>query len=245
MKRVLAALLLVAVVGCRPEAERRKPDVLTYGPLPDPAKLKTQEQRDAEAERMMVAGSEAREAGLANEASRYLRAGLELDPDGEMLWLQMCILRYDVDEPAAAEEACTKAIAGAEDPKNPNYDSVLNRGLARVLLGKLDEAEADFQWNKRMQPRNAEAYYDESWVWAARGNLDKVLENVKIAGEYDPYYRNIEVVGSDRPYDRFRGEPRWEEFLSTLDPGPPPEEKMSTLLQQEGISGVPQGTSGP
>jgi ribosomal protein S16 len=90
-----------------------------------------------------------------------------------------------------------------------------------------------------MQPDNAEAYYDESWVWAARGDLDRVLKDVKRAGELDPYYRNIEVVGNDRPYDKFKGQARWDEFLATLDNGPPPSEKMSTLLQQEGVSGVP------
>ena len=144
-----------------------------------------------------------------------------------------------------AEDACTHAIDNAEDKGNPNYDSVLNRGLARVLLGKLEAAESDFQWNKRMQPDNAEAYYDESWVWAARSNLDKVLENVKRAGELDPYYRNIEVVGNDLPYEKFKGDKRWDDFLARLDPGPPPEEKMSTLLQQEGISGVPGQSGGP
>jgi len=243
--RYLLCALLVVGLGCRPEAERRKAESLSYGALPVVEQLKTPEQRSEAAERMMLAGSQAREAGLATQASRYLRAGLELDDRNEMLWLQLCILHYDVDDAASAETACTRAIETALDPANPNYDSVLNRGLARVKLGKLAEAEADFQWNKRMQPKNAEAYYDESWVWAARGDLEKVLENVKIAGEYDPYYRNIEVVGSDQPYDKFLDEPAWQDFLKTLDPGPPPEEKMSTLLQQEGISGVPTGSDGP
>lgn len=243
MRRLTFVLMVLVALGCRPEAERRQADPLSYGALPDATTLKTLEERTAEAERLMMAGQSAMEAGNATQASRYLRAGLELNEKSEFLWLQFCILNYDIGEALAAEEACTKAIEYAEDPKNPNYDMVLNRGLARVLLGKLDEAEADFQWNKRMQPKNAEAYYDESWVWAARGNLQKVLENVKTAGEYDPYYRNIEVVGDDRPYDKFRGDETWEAFLKTLDPGPPPEEKMSTLLQQEGISGVP--TDGP
>jgi tetratricopeptide (TPR) repeat protein len=234
-----AAAVFVAIVGCRPAGERRHTESLSYGPLPVVSDLITRDQRTEEAERMMLAGSNAREEGHATQASRYLRAGLALDPNGEFLWLQLCILQYDINDPAEAEESCTKAINAAEDPRSPNYDSVLNRGLARVRLGKLDAAEADFRWNKRMQPDNAEAYYDESWVWAARGDLDKVLENVRRAGELDPYYRNIDVVGNDRPYDKFRGDKRWEALLATLDPGPPPGEKMSTILLQEGVSGVP------
>ncbi len=237
--RFSAILVCLALFGCRPEAERRTTESLSYGPLPDPTTLRTLEERTAEAERLMMAGQAAMEAGNPTQASRYLRAGLAVQENHEFLWLQLCILSQDIGRPGDAEAACSKAIEYAQDPAGPNYDSLVNRGVARLRLGDLDGAEQDFDRARAQRPEDAEAWYDASWVHAARGDLDRVIEHVRAAGARDPYYRRRSVVGDDHPFDRFKDEERWTRFLATLDQGAPGEEKITTLLETRGLSGVP------
>ncbi len=176
--------------------------------------------------------------GDAVRARKAIVRALELDPGNASAWRIACIIAYDTSRFAESEAACTKAIDLGEP--EPEYHALLNRGLARVKLNKLDGALDDFQRCKRLEPQNAEAYYDESWVWAARGDLERVIENVRLAGRYNPFYAHQAVVGTDEPYDRFEQDPRWIAFVETLVPGEAPDFPQRTpLLEKNPISGVP------
>ena len=176
--------------------------------------------------------------GDAKRARKAIDRALKLDASNAIAWRIACILAYDTSRFEDSEAHCTRAIDLTRD--DPEYHALLNRGLARVKLNKLDGAYEDFQACKRLDPHNAEAYYDESWVWAARGDLDQVLQNVRLAGRYNPFYAYREVVGTDEPYERFHDDPRWIAFVETLVPGDAPDFPQDTpLLEQNPISGVP------
>lgn len=181
--------------------------------------------------------------GNPQRARRAIDRALKLDPGNAPAWRTACILAYDTSRFADAAAHCTRAIDLAEP--TPEYHALLNRGLARIKLGELDGAFEDFQRCKAMEPHNAEAYYDESWVWAARGDLEQVISNVTLAGRYNPFYAYREVVEPDLPYERFRSDPRWTAFLDTLVPGEAPVFPQDTpLLVKNPIDGVPlQGST--
>lgn len=164
-----------------------------------------------------------------------------LGPTVPEVWVAACTLSYDTEKFAQAEEECSEAIrlTGARDD---DYYARLNRGLARVVLGKLDGAYEDFQRCKQIDPDNAEAYYDESWVWAARGDVQRTIENVRLAGQRNGYYASRAVVEGDRPYHRFATDPRWRSFLEELNSSTP-RFHIPALLRQQGISGVPRSDS--
>jgi len=174
-------------------------------------------------------------------ASARLEECKELGPEQPEVWVSACTLSYDTKAFARAVEECTRAIelTGAADD---DYYAHLNRGLARVVLGALDGAYEDFQRCKQIDPSNAEAYYDESWVWAARGDIERTIENVRAAGARNPYYASRAVVAGDLPYRAFLEEPRWQEFLSELSSSTP-RFHIPALLRESGISGVPQDST--
>lgn len=194
--------------------------------------------RGGDADTWTDRAQEAMDAGRAAPAREAIVRALELDQGNPTTWRVACILAYDTSRFAESEAACTRAIDLGE-PK-PEYHALLNRGLARVKLNKLEGAFEDFQRCKKLEPSNAEAYYDESWVWAARGDLDRVIENVRLAGRYNSFYAFREVVEPDQPYEKFASDPRWINFLDTLVPGDAPNFPQDTpLLEQNPISGVP------
>ena len=170
------------------------------------------------------------------EAEAWAREALRVAPGDAGAWLHWCIFSYDNGDFTEAERACTLAI-DLRSPR-PEYHALLNRGLARIKLGKLDGAEGDFQRCKRQEPENAEAWYDESWVWAARGERDKTIMNLRKAGKYDDYYAMREVVASDEAFDKFGGDPVWEAFVGDL-PDVPFERRVPGLHKLKPIPGVP------
>jgi tetratricopeptide (TPR) repeat protein len=181
---------------------------------------------------------EAMDEGRAGPARRAVKRSLKLDPDNAMAWRISCILAYDTGRFADSAADCTRALELTEPA--PEYHALLNRGLARIKLNQLDGAFDDFQRCKKLEPQNAEAYYDESWVWAARGDLDRVIENVRLAGTYNPFYAYRGVVEPDLPYNAFRDDPTWNRFLDTLVPGEAPVfPKHVPLLVKNPVDGVP------
>ena len=107
------------------------------------------------------------------QIDRALSRARELAPQQPEPWDASCPTYYDLQRFEEAEGFCTRAL---ELRGEPDYSALLNRGLARIKLGKLDAAEADFRACRELEPDNAEAYIDESWVWAARGDIEHTIE---------------------------------------------------------------------
>jgi len=148
-----------------------------------------------------------------------------------------CMLHYHTYRFSEAEDLCSVAIA-VRDPAPP-YAYVLERGLVRIKLGKLDEAEQDFLHCKAIDPENAEAYYDHSWVFAARGDLDRTIEQIRLAGERDAVYTGREHVATDPPYERFESDGQWKRFLRELSTDAPLRVD-SEWMESVGVAGVPE-----
>ena len=236
MLLALAAALLCACSG-RCGDPPRGPTSSTAGiPDPKPGDVTGDDLPDGDLEKVIDRSAEAMDRSDPVAAEKWAREALRQAPGDAGAWLHWCIFSYDNTDFAESERACTIAIRLMEP--NPEYHALLNRGLARVKLGKLDGAEADFQRCKRQEPQNAEAWYDESWVWAARGQRDKTIMNLRNAGEYDDYYAMHDVVASDEAFDRFRDDPVWEAFVATL-PVVPYTERVPGLHKLQPIPGVP------
>jgi len=179
---------------------------------------------------------QAMDAGEVARSEALLARAMQLAPHDPAALFTRCSLRYHQHRFDVAEALCTEAIAQSEP--EPPYMMVLERGLVRVKRGDLDGAEQDFQRCRQMDPDNAEAWYDESWVWAARGDVERTIELIQAAGERDPVYAGREFVGTDPPYRAFGGDPRWEAFLEQLKEDAP-ERRESALTDEHGVEGVP------
>lgn len=150
---------------------------------------------------------------------------------------QNCSLHYHTYRFAEAEQYCTVAIE--QRGAVAEYFEVLERGLVRVKLGKLDEAEQDFLWCKEMDPQCAEAYYDHSWVFAARGDVDATIAQIRLAGERDAVYTGLDHVRSDPPYERFEEDATWKAFLGELNKDAPVRVD-DEWMEAVGVAGVPE-----
>ena len=232
-----AALLLSGCICASAPPSPASPTTSTSG-IPDPkdGDPTGADLGEGELERIIDRSAEAMDRSDARGGEKWAREALRVAPGDGNAWLHWCIFSYDNTDFAESERACTIAI-GLMEP-TPEYHGLLNRGLARVKLGKLDGAEADFQRCKKQEPNNAEAWYDESWVWAARGHRDKTIMNLRNAGTFDSYYAMQDVVAQDEAFDKFRDDPVWTEFIDGL-PVVPFERRVPGLHKINPIPGVP------
>jgi tetratricopeptide (TPR) repeat protein len=237
----VAALL---AAGCSQACGSEGPTWRSTSGIPDPqpTDLTSADLPDGQLEEIIDRSAEAMDRSDPVGAEKWAREALRLAPGDSGAWLHWCIFSYDNTDFAESERACTITI-GLMGPV-PEYHALLNRGLARVKLGKLEGAEADFQRCKRQEPHNAEAWYDESWVWAARGKRDRTILNLRNAGKYDTYYAMREVVASDEAFDKFGGDPVWEAFVAEL-PDVPFERRVPGLHLIRPIPGVPLSEEKP
>ncbi|GEM_PF-1896009 len=234
---VLATVALLAGCTCgAPSQESARLPSASGIPDPKPGDRTGADMAPGALEDIIDRSAEAMDRSDARGAEKWAREALRVAPGDGNAWLHWCIFSYDNTDFAESERACTIAIDLMEP--NPEYHALLNRGLARVKLGKLDGAEADFQRCKKQEPENAEAWYDESWVWAARGVRDETIMNLRNAGKFDRYYAMREVVAQDEAFDRFRDDPVWKGFVAEL-PDVPFERRVPGLHKINPIPGVP------
>ena len=231
--------LLAGCAGCESGERWLSPSGI---PDPRPGDVTGADLPDGQIEEIIDRSAEAMDRSDAKEAEKWAREALRLAPGDSGAWLHWCIFSYDNSDFRESERACTIAI-DLMGP-TPEYHALLNRGLARVKLGKLDGAEADFQRCKSQEPENAEAWYDESWVWAARGHRDKAIMNLRKAGKYDSYYAMRDVVAMDEAFDKFSDDPVWTAFVAEL-PEVPFERRVPGLHKIKPISGVPMSDEEP
>jgi len=170
-------------------------------------------------------------------AEAMLERASQLDPTMAEVWFHNGMLHYHTYRFVQAEQLCTNAIEAGEP--NPGYFHVLERGLVRIKLGKLDEAEQDFLRCKELDPQCAEAYYDHSWVFAARGDAAATIEQIRLAGQRDAVYTGLDHVRSDAPYERFEGDPTWKAFLGELSEDAPVRVDEE-WVEAVGVAGVPE-----
>ncbi len=240
---VAAVALQVAGCACGPSAPAPAPPPSTSGiPDPEPGDPTAEDLGPGELEDIIDRSAEAMDRADVDTARRWAREALRRAPGDAGAWLHWCIFSYDATDFAESERACTIAI-GLREPR-PEYHALLNRGLARIKLGKLDGAEADFQRCKKQEPENAEAWYDESWVWAARGARDETIMNLRKAGKYDSYYAVREVVDGDEAFDAFQNDAVWRAFIEEL-PDVPFERRVPGLHTIQPIPGVPMSKEKP
>jgi hypothetical protein len=134
-----AAALLLSGCTCGPAPTSQT--VSTSG-IPDPkdGDPTGADLGEGELERMIDRSAEAMDRSDARGGEKWAREALRVAPGDGNAWLHWCIFSYDNTAFAESERACTIAI-GLMEP-TPEYHALLNRGLARVKLGKLDGAEA-------------------------------------------------------------------------------------------------------
>jgi protein O-GlcNAc transferase len=141
--------------------------------------------------------------GRTADAVAHAREAVRLKPNADTcLHLAEALLAHAPSLPPAeahramadAEQACTAALG-----IRANFaEGYVQRGLARVALGKAAEAIADYQEAIRLKPAYAEAHTNLGNLWRILGKIPDALEEYqaarRIAPESPEVHNNLAVA---------------------------------------------------
>jgi tetratricopeptide (TPR) repeat protein len=97
---------------------------------------------------------------------------------------------------------------------DPNTTRVyVYRGLANYNLGKYDQAIEDYNAAIKLDPKQAEAYYNLARIYSLKDNHEKALHDLDAAIEINQGYKNMARKEND--FDRIRELPL---FIKMIDP---------------------------
>jgi tetratricopeptide (TPR) repeat protein len=110
-----------------------------------------------------------------------VQRALQSSPNHIPALLQRAALRRDAKQYEAAIADCNAVLE-----QGPHQPACSLRGDCRLALNQLDEALADFELARRLDPAVAEAYYRKSQELTRRGATDEAQEYTKRAEALEP-----------------------------------------------------------
>lgn len=139
-------------------------------------------------------------------------------------------LRLFLKQVAGAVEDFTAVLRGQEDP-----EALFLRGDANALLGKLDEAVADYTRCLELAPERTRARFNRAVLYRIQGRLAEALEEFTEISRLQPdqeapiYHRGLVHLGLER-YER-----AIEDFTRTVELNPDHAEARARLREVRGI----------
>lgn len=95
---------------------------------------------------------------------------------------------------------------------NPSFVYAnFNQGLAYELAGRWDEAIASYQKTLQLDDRDTWSYYGIASIYGRQGNVDKVLEYLKLAISLDADVK--EVARNEHDFLPVRNDPRFQSLV--------------------------------
>ena len=90
-----------------------------------------------------------------------------------------------------------------------------NRGIALVILGRYEEAIQSCNQALKINPDDANSYYNLACAYALQENIELAIENLRHAINLDSQYRDMAKTDSD--FDKIRDSEQFKNFWSEIE----------------------------
>jgi cytochrome c-type biogenesis protein CcmH/NrfG len=136
----------------------------------------------------------ARDEGNLEAALAEFETAAELNPDKPSYWVWIGVLRMELEDADAAEEA----FAAARSLYETNFDFLLARAWTYRDLGDLDAAAVDVEQAILENPDSGWGYYARHAIAVSRGDYQAALDDLEKASELAQASGDVELEAMAR-----------------------------------------------